>query len=131
MNIKKRLVEEVQKARRDSEKAKAEDAHRETEAKELFLPIVRAMEQVQEELLHHDNIKICISDQHVDIKLGKGTALEAHRYGWSNSFTIEETNTYEYPEYDVIETKHDFGTAEEAIDFLVKKCAQYVARRQE
>jgi hypothetical protein len=79
MDIKNLLNIEVEKAKREKEEKETDEARKEREARELFLAVAKAMHQLTEKLSGHEDMKLYISDHHVDINLGKNTKLETHR----------------------------------------------------
>jgi len=130
MDIKNLLDKELQAAEETKKKTADRDAELEQEAARLFQPIASAMEQLKSELSSHGDIKFSISNYSVTIRLGEDTKLEPHRYRWSHNFVVDETHTYKYPEYDIIEQKHEFDDADSVIGLMVKKCAEYVTKKQ-
>ena len=131
MNIKDLFNKKLENAKSKKDQQENEEERERREARELFRPVVEAMENLKDELSCYEDIKFSISDHYVDIYLGDETTLKTHRYGGSDSFRVEETNNFEYPEYDIIESEHEFQTAQETIEFLVEGCAEYVAEKGE
>ena len=130
MDIKNLLNKEIEAAKETKDEKDKTDAVLEQEAAQLFQPIVLAMEQLNSELSQYSEINFSISQHFVTVRLGENTKLETHRYGWSHNFSVEEANTYQYPEYEVFEHTHEFSDAPSVIGFIVKKCAEYVANRR-
>ena len=130
MDIKSLLNTEIHSAKQAKEEKEKQDAVLEQEAAKLFQPIVSAMEQLKSELSTYPEITFSISTHFVTLRLGKDTKLETGRYGWSHNFRLEETNTYKYPEYEVLEHSHEFDDAGSVVAFIIKTCAEYVARKR-
>lgn len=130
MDIKNLLNKGIEAAKETKDEKDKTDAVLEQEAAQLFQPIVLAMEQLNSELSQYSEINFSISQHLVTVRLGENTTLETHRYGWSHNFSVEETNTYQYPEYEVFEHTHEFSDTPSVIEFIVKKCAEYVADRR-
>lgn len=127
MDIKRLLDKELQATEQAKKEKEKSDAALEQEAAKLFQPIVSAMEELRSELSSYPEIQFTISKHFVKVRLGEDTRLESHRYGWSHNFVVDETNTFKYPEYEVLEQNHKFDDTESVISFIVKKCAEYVA----
>ena len=128
MNIKDKLAEELAKASKEEDKKDLEQKALELEAIELFKPIAEALEELSNELSDIDGLSIRSGKNQVNVKLGDITTLESCRYFFTNEFTVDEKNQWGEPSYELTERTHKFETAEQVIDFFVKKCAEYVAR---
>ena len=131
MDIKNLLNKEVENVKWEKAEKEIDEVRKEREAKERFLPVAKAMHQFAEELSGHEDITLYISDHHVDINLGEKTKLKIHRDSWTGFFYVDvRNNMFEHPEYDVNEGYHHFDTADDAISFLIKETAKYVASKQ-
>ncbi len=130
MDIKGFLNQELEAAKKDKEEKEKEDAALDKEAANLFQPIIAAMEQLKSELSAHSEIQFNISTHSVTARLGDDIKLDTHRYGWSKGFSIDETTTFKYPEYEVIEQAHKFNDAPSVVSFIVKRCAEYLANKR-
>jgi hypothetical protein len=126
MDIKRILDKELRATEQAKKEKEKSDIALEQEAANLFQPIVSAMEQLKSELSSYPGIQFTISNHFVTVRLGEDTSLECHRYGWSQNFVVDETNTIKYPEFEVLEQNHKFDDVETFISFIVKRCAEYV-----
>jgi hypothetical protein len=126
MDIKSLLSKEIEKSSASKKARDSETLSKDTEATELFKPVVTAFNELQNELGDRDDIDIYISDNCADIKLGADIQLKTHRYGFSDTFNIEETR---YGYEDVTERRHEFKTSDELITFIVKQLADYIANK--
>lgn len=130
MDIKEVLNQELQAANRAKEEKEKEDAVLDKEAANLFQPIVAGIEQLKSELSGHSDIQLYISTHSITARLGDDIKLDTHLYGWSKGFSVEETTTFKYPDYEVIEQTHKFNDAPSVVSFIVKKCAEYLANKK-
>lgn len=130
MDIKGLLNQELEAAKKEKEEKEKEDAVLDKEAANLFQPIAAAMEQLKSELSAHSEIQFYIDTHSVTARLGSDIKLDTHRYGWSKCFSVDETITFKYPEYDVIERTLRFDDAPSIVSFIVKRCAEYLANKR-
>ncbi len=130
MDIKELLNQELQTAKRAKEEKEKEDAALDKEAANLFQPIVAGVEQLKSELSGHSDVQFYISTHSITARLGDDIKLDTHLYGWSKGFSVEETTTFKYPDYELIEQTHKFNDAQSVVSFIVKKCAEYLANKK-
>ena len=112
MDIKTLLNNEIEAANEAKHEKAKQDSSRDEEAARIFEPVASAVERLKSELSPYPEIKFWISSHLVSVRLGEDKLLESHRYGWSKKFVVEETNTYRFPEYDVLELKREFDDGE-------------------
>jgi len=130
MNIKELLNQELQAAKRAKEQKEKGDAALGQEAANLFQPIVAGVAQLKSELSGQSDIQFYISAHSISARLGDDIKLDTHLYGWSKDFSVEQTTTFKYPDYEVIEQTHKFKDAPSVVSFIVKKCAEYLANKK-
>lgn len=82
------------------------------------------------ELRNSISVLIYISTHSITARLGDDIKLDTHLYGWSKGFSVEETTTCKYPDYEVIEQTYKFNDAPSVVSFIVKKCAKYLANKK-
>jgi len=130
MDIKDLLKKEISASQEAKEAREREDKLRQEEAKHLFEPVAAAARELQTELAGNLQIKIHVSDHFAEFRLGNDIKLEVTRYGWSNKFKGREEISgkdpfYGTPEFN--EHEREFTTHEEAIQYFVKACAEFIA----
>ena len=130
MDIKGLLNDELQAAARAKEEKETRDAALNKEAARQFQPIVAAIEQLKSEVSQYSEIQFHISTHSVTARIGDAIKLDTNLYGWSKGFSVEETTTFKYPDYEVIELTHKFDDAPSVVSFIVKKCAEYLAEKK-
>jgi len=130
MDIRGLLNQELEAAKKAKEEKEKEEAALDKEAARLFQPIVAGIEQLKSELSGHSDIQFYISTHSITARLGDDIKLDTHFFGWSKGFSIEETTTFNYPDYKVIEQTHKFNNAPSIVSFIVKKCAEYLANKK-
>ena len=130
MDIKGLLNQELEAAKEAKQEKEKEEAALDKKAANLFQPIVAEMEQLKSELSGCSDIQFYISTHSVTARLGGDIKLDTHLFGWSKGFSIEETTTFRFPDYEVIEQTHKFNDAPSVVSFIVKKCAEYLANKK-
>lgn len=130
MDIKELLSQELEAAKKAKEEKEKEESALDEEAARLFEPIVAGIEQLKSELSGHSEIQFSISTHSITARLGDDIKLDTHFFGWSQGFSVEETTTFNYPDYKVIEQIHKFNNAPSIVSFIVKKCAEYLANKK-
>lgn len=130
MDIKGLLSQELEAAKKAKEEKEKEEAALDKEAARLFEPIVAGIEQLKSELSGHSDIQFSISTHSITARLGDDITLDTHLFGWSQGFSVEETTTFNYPDYKVIEQTHKFNNAPSIVTFIVKKCAEHLANKK-
>lgn len=128
MSIRDKLADELAKASKEEGGKRFGKKARELEAIELFKPIAEAARELSVELKDINGLSISVRKNQVRIKLGDVTTLEFCRYFFTNEFSVDEKNQWGEPSYELTERTHKFETSEQVIDFIVKECAEYVAR---
>jgi hypothetical protein len=131
INIKTLLQKEITKAKEDKRiKDQVEEKSQDQETK-LFGPVVSAASQLESELSNSKQFGFRISDHHVEIHLGKERKIkvEVFRHGAGHKIRAVEEVEYEHPEHQVPNKDHFFETSGEAINFLVRVCAEFIVNQ--
>ena len=133
IDIKNLLQEEIAKAKEGKRNKEEEDKNSQDQAARFFEPVVLAVTQLKSELSNNKQIEFRISDHHVEIYLGKNrkVRVEVFRYGEGHKFRAVEEGEYEHPEHHAPNGGRNFETSREAINFLVKICAEFIVNQNE
>ena len=133
IDIKNLLQKEIAKAKEG--KRHKEEVYKDSQDQvvRFFEPVVLAVTQLKSELSNNKQIEFRISDDHVEIRLGKNrkVRVELFRYGGGHKFKAIEEGEYEHPEYHASDEGRNFETSGEAINFLVKICAEFIVNQNE
>ena len=98
------------------------------EASHAFKPILEAMQQLAQEVAENKDIRCTIHDNEVELTIGQERRVRASRYGWQRDFTVEDHILWsEVGEY--IARTYAFKTSEDVIIFIVRACAEFLARQ--
>ena len=133
IDIKNLLQKEIAKAKEGKRNKEKADKTGQDQATLFFKPVVLAVTQLKSELSNNRQIEFRISDHHVEIHLGKNrkVRVEVFRHGAGNKFQAIEEGEYEHPEHHAPNGGRNFETSGEAINFLVKICAEFIVNRNE
>ena len=98
------------------------------EAAQLFKPVLEATQHLAQELAGNAQITLTMRDNEVELALGSERRVRASRYGWQRAFAIAD-HIYcpELGEY--CERTYSFQTPEDVITFLIRACAEFLARQ--
>ena len=133
IDIKNLLQKEIAKAKGKKRNKEEEDKDSQDQIARFFEPVVLAVTQLKSELSNNKQIEFRISDHNVEIHLGKNrkVRVEVFRYGGELRFKAIEEGEYEHPEYHASNGGRNFETSGEAINFLVKICAEFIVNQNE
>jgi len=133
IDIKNLLQKEIAKAKERKRNKEEADKDSQDQVARFFEPVVLAVTQLKSELSNNKQIEFRISDHHVEIHLGKNrkVRVEVFRYGGEHRFKAIEEGEYEHPEPDASNGGRNFETSGEAINFLVKICAEFIVNQNE
>jgi hypothetical protein len=98
------------------------------EASQLFKPILDATHQLAQELAGTENITFTMRDNEVELAIGHERRLRASRYGWHREFSVED-NIYCPDLGESLERTYAFHTADGVITFMIRGCAEFLARQ--
>jgi hypothetical protein len=97
------------------------------EAAQLFNPILKATHQQAQELAGNERITVTMRDHEVVLAIGQERRIRASRYGWQCDFAIED-HIY-CPDLGAsFDQTYTFPTPEDVITFLIRACAEFLAR---
>jgi hypothetical protein len=123
-----RLHEEIAAARQSGQGPwpSVTQAHR--EAAHLFTPVREAAQHLAQEVAGHVHITVLLRENDVALALGQERRVRASRDGWQRDFAVEDTIHCPELGADVART-YTFQTAEDVITFLIRACAEFLARQ--
>lgn len=98
------------------------------EASQLFKPVLDAMHQLAQELAENESIRFRLHDNEVELAIGHERRLTASRYGWDREFSVED-HIYCPDLGDSLERTYVFRTADDVITFMIRACAEFLARQ--
>ena len=133
IDIKNLLQKEIAIAKEGKRNKEEADKDSQDQVARFFEPVVLAVTQLKSELSNNKQIEFRISDHHVEIHLGKNrkVRVEVFRYGGEHRLKAIEEGEYEHPEHDASNGGRNFKTSGEAINFLVKICAEFIVNQNE
>jgi hypothetical protein len=98
------------------------------EAAQRFKPILKATQYLAQELAGHEHITLTMRDHEVELALGQERRISASRYGWQRDFAVEDRIAC--PDLGAsVERTYTFPTADDVITFLIRACAEFLARQ--
>lgn len=101
-------------------------AHR--EAAHRFKPVLEAVQHLAQALAGHEHITVTMRANAVDLALGQERRISASRVGWQRDFTVEDA--IDCPALGAaVERTYAFQTPNEVITFLIRACAEFLARQ--
>jgi hypothetical protein len=98
------------------------------EAARVFKPVREAVQQLAQELAGNEQITWTMRDHDVDLTLGQERRVSASREGWHRDFAVADT-IYCPDLGAACERTYAFQTADDVITFLIRACAEFVARQ--
>lgn len=99
-----------------------------SEAARLFKPVLEATHHLAQELAGNEHITLAMRDNEVELALGQERRVRAFRYGWHREFAVED-HIY-CPDLGAsFEQTYTFPTPDDAITFLIRACAEFLARQ--
>jgi hypothetical protein len=98
------------------------------EAAHIFKPVVEAAQHLAQALAGHAHITVMLRDHAVDLTLGQERRVRASRAGWQRDFAVEDTIYCPDLGASVART-YAFQTPDEVITFLIRACAEFLARQ--
>jgi hypothetical protein len=98
------------------------------EAAHVFKPVREAAQQLAQELAGNEHITWTMRDHDVDFTLGQERRIRASREGWHRDFAVADT--LYCPDLGAsVERTYAFQTPDEVITFLIRACAEFLARQ--
>jgi hypothetical protein len=98
------------------------------EASQVFKPVLEATQQLAQELAGNEHITCTMGDHEVDLVIGQERRVRASRYGWQRDFAVEDA--IYCPDLGAsFERTYAFHTAEDVITFIIRACAEFLARQ--
>ena len=98
------------------------------EAAQAFKPVREAAQQLAQELAGHAHITWTMRDHDVDLALGQERRISASRAGGQRDFTVADT-IYGADLGASCARTYAFQTPDDVITFLLRACAEFVARQ--
>jgi len=98
------------------------------EAAHLFQPVREAMQSLAQALAGHEHVSVTVRTNDVDLTLGRERRIGASRAGWQRDFTVEDAIDCADLGASVKRT-YAFQTPDEVITFLIRACAEFLARQ--
>ena len=127
-DINTRLREEIAAAQQAGQGPWPSVKQAQMEAAHLFTPVREAAQQLAHELAGNDHITWTLRANDLTLTLGQERWVSASRQGWQRHFTVEDTIACPDLGASVART-YAFQTADEVITFLIKACAEFLARQ--
>jgi len=133
IDIKNLLQKEIAKAKEGKKNKEETDKKSQDQLARFFEPVVLAVTQLKSELSNNKQIEFTISDHHVEIHLvnNRKVRVEVFRHGGGHKFQAIEEGEDEHPEHHAPNGDLNFQTSGEAINFLVKICAEFIVNQRE
>jgi hypothetical protein len=98
------------------------------EAAQRFKPILKATQHLAQELAGHEQITLTMRDHEVELALGQERRIRASRYSWQREFAVEDHISC--PDLGApFERTYTFPTPDDVITFLIRACAEFLARQ--
>jgi hypothetical protein len=98
------------------------------EAAHVFRPVREAAQQLAQELAGNEHITWTMRDHNVDLTLGQERRIRASREGWHRDFAVADT--IYCPDLGAsFERTYAFQTPDDVITFLIRACAEFLARQ--
>jgi hypothetical protein len=98
------------------------------EAAHVFRPVREAAQQLAQELAGNEHITWTMRDHNVDLTLGQERRIRASREGWHRDFAVADT--IHCPDLGAsFERTYAFQTPDDVITFLIRACAEFLARQ--
>jgi hypothetical protein len=98
------------------------------EAAHVFTPVREATQQLAQELAGNEHITWTMRDHDMDLTLGQERRISASRAGWHRDFAVADTLSC--PDLGAsFERPYAFQTPDEVITFLIRACAEFLARQ--
>ncbi len=127
-DITARLHQEIAAARQAGQGPWPSVTQAQREAAHLFTPVRNATQQLALELASNVHITVLLRENDVDLTLGQERRIRASRHGWQRDFTVEDT--LHCPELGAaVARTYAFQTTADVITFLIRACAEFVARQ--
>jgi hypothetical protein len=127
-DIKTRLREEIAAAQQAGHGLWPSVKQANMEAARAFKPVREAAQQLAQELAGNEHITWTMRDHDVDLTLGQERRIRASREGWQRDFAVADT--IYCPDLGAsFERTYAFPTPDDVITFLIKACAEFLARQ--
>ena len=98
------------------------------EASHVFKPVLEATHQLAQELAGNEHIACTMRDNDVELAIGQERRVRASRYGWQRDFAVEDHIFC--PDLGAsCERTYSFQTPEDVITFIIRACAEFLARQ--
>jgi hypothetical protein len=127
-DINTRLREEIAAAQQAGQGRWPSVKQAQMEAAHLFKPVHEAAQQLAHELMGNEHITWTLRANDLTLTLGQERWVSASRQGWQRHFAVEDTIACPDLGASVART-YAFQTADEVITFLIKACAEFLARQ--
>jgi hypothetical protein len=126
--IKARLHQEIAVAQQSAHGPWPSVTQANLEAAHRFKPILKAMQHLAQELAGHEHVTVTMWDHEVELALGQERRIRASRYGWQREFAVEDHISC--PDLGApFERTYTFPTPDDVITFLIRACAEFLARQ--
>ena len=127
-DITMRLREEIAAAQQANDGPWPSVKQANLEAAHVFKPVREAAQHLAQELAGHEHITWTMRDYDVDLTLGQERRVSAARQGWQRDFAVADT--IDCPDLGAsCERTYAFQTPDEVITFLIRACAEFLARQ--
>jgi hypothetical protein len=127
-DIKTRLREEIAAAQQSGHGPWPSVKQANMEAAHVFKPVREAVQQLAQELAGNEDITWTMRDHDVELILGQERRVRASREGWQRDFAVADT--IYCPDLGAsCERTYAFQTPDDVITFLIRTCAEFVARQ--
>ena len=98
------------------------------EASLQFKPVLEATRHLAQELAGNEQITVTMRDNEVELALGQERRVRVSRYGWHRNFAVADNISC--PDLgESFERTYSFQTPDDVIIFLIKACADFLARQ--
>jgi len=127
-DIKARLHREIAAAQQSGHGPWPSVKQANLEAAQLFKPILKATQDLAQELAGNEHVTVTMRDYEVELALGQERRIRASRYGWHREFAVEDH--IDCPDLGAsVERTYTFPTPDDVITFLIRACAEFLARQ--
>jgi hypothetical protein len=127
-DIKALLQQEIAAARQSSHGPWPSVKKANIEASLQFKPVLEATRQLAQELAGNEQITVTTRDNEVELAIGQERRVRASRYGWHRDFAVADSICWSELGQS-FERTYSFRSADEVIIFIIKACADLLARQ--
>lgn len=128
MDMKKRLEKETNDASQKNDDLRKQIENNQLEKIDHFSKLCELLKDLEKEASSIEGVKFFISRIGARIRLGVELTMEISSSPWIEEFIVDETMQWGFPSYHRSEKRCKFKNENDAIDYILKKVAEYVAK---